>query len=308
MTIPNDPSVQINSSILISSAEAQSFMTESAAVYLAISHPDRGNLKIVLTSPSGTESLLQPSKRPEHTQLTRNQRWKLLTLRAWGEVPLGEWKLTVIDDKQRPDIGLPDCYDYPWEYSYTSTSNNQNTTLTCNDFRGVGNCTDEQKVNQALLDIVYQGRDLLEACCGCGGGLPEKDIPALLISWKLIVYGHSTIGDYSPPELVLPTPLPTPLPTASPTVSHRGTNGTDAWNDDIVQHQQNQSNNDNWGADGQAASYTKYEGRIGGTGNVFLGLRPDGTSSGALSRGRSLGFPMFASGTCLLCFLIATCK
>eukprot|EP00536_Pseudo-nitzschia_multiseries_P016213 jgi/Psemu1/220597/e_gw1.1049.6.1 len=73
------------------------FVAESTVVLLDLSHYNRGDLEIELESPAGTKSLLTPGKRPEDTQLTEDQRWKLMTVRNWGENPSGEWKLKIRD-------------------------------------------------------------------------------------------------------------------------------------------------------------------------------------------------------------------
>eukprot|EP00537_Pseudo-nitzschia_pungens_P011055 CAMPEP_0172385844 /NCGR_PEP_ID=MMETSP1061-20121228/3454_1 /TAXON_ID=37318 /ORGANISM="Pseudo-nitzschia pungens, Strain cf. pungens" /LENGTH=1877 /DNA_ID=CAMNT_0013115001 /DNA_START=415 /DNA_END=6048 /DNA_ORIENTATION=- len=73
------------------------FVVESTVVLLDLSHYNRGDLQIELESPSGTKSLLSPGKRPEDTQLEGDQRWKLMTVRNWGENPTGDWKVTIRD-------------------------------------------------------------------------------------------------------------------------------------------------------------------------------------------------------------------
>lgn len=63
-----------------------SFVVESAVVYIKLQHPTRGDLRIHLLSPFGTESVLTRGDRPENQQLEEQEEWKLMSLRNWGEV------------------------------------------------------------------------------------------------------------------------------------------------------------------------------------------------------------------------------
>jgi subtilisin-like proprotein convertase family protein len=56
----------------------------------------RGDLKVVLTSPSGTESILSESHADEAPDYSN---WKFMTVRNWGESSDGTWTLTVTDEK-----------------------------------------------------------------------------------------------------------------------------------------------------------------------------------------------------------------
>jgi len=56
----------------------------------------RGDLKLVLTSPSGTVSILSEphsDSAPDYTG------WKFMTVRNWGESSLGTWTLRITDEK-----------------------------------------------------------------------------------------------------------------------------------------------------------------------------------------------------------------
>jgi len=67
---------------------------EHAEVYLTCIHPRRGDLEVVLTSPSGVTSLLA-MKRPEDSHDYSS--FKFMTLRNWGEPAEGSWSLSVTD-------------------------------------------------------------------------------------------------------------------------------------------------------------------------------------------------------------------
>ena len=187
LTIADDSTKIVSSSLSFSEWEDGFFVTESVVVYVDIQHPSRGDLKIVLTSPGGTESILHPSKRPENTQLEGEDQgnWKLLTLRAWGEYPTGEWTLSLVDESPGT---YGDCLDLPWEYTYASEVGNE--TLTCADFEWVTDCYDDTQVNPAIFGVLWENRTLLQSCCRCGGGKASASIAPMLRAWKLLVYGH----------------------------------------------------------------------------------------------------------------------
>ena len=197
LSIADDTSKIVSSSVLIPEWEIGFFVTESVVVYVDIVHPSRGDLKMVLTSPGGTTSVLHPSKRPENTQLEEEDRgnWKLLSLRTWGEFPAGDWTLSLNDDSPG---SYGDCFDLPWEYTYESRDQLGDQTLTCEDFTSVTDCNDETQVNPEVLDVLWDGRTLLQSCCVCGGGQSPEAITPILRSWKLLVYGHviETLDDY----------------------------------------------------------------------------------------------------------------
>jgi len=126
--------------------------TEWVEMYINLDHSSRGHLQLLLTSPSGTQSVLIPGPRPETTNPTVEGcsaatdtcphandgtcdnpqycagdmscdyndclatnwvgasnsgnsiynplfNWKMTTLRAWGESPVGTWTLTITDMK-----------------------------------------------------------------------------------------------------------------------------------------------------------------------------------------------------------------
>ena len=79
------------------------FVVESTVILIDLSHYNRGDLEIELVSPSNTKSILHPGKRPENTQLKEDERWKLMTVKNWGEDPTGTWKLKIRDLVDRED-------------------------------------------------------------------------------------------------------------------------------------------------------------------------------------------------------------
>jgi len=190
LPIADDPSKPVTSQISLPEwSEDGDFVTESVVVYLDIDHPSRGDLKIVLTSPGGTEAILAPSKRPENGQLRGDEKgkWKLLSLRTWGEYPTGDWTLTIADESAG---NYGDCHDLPFEYAYGRADSLGNETLTCEDLEEVTDCNDSTQLNPAALTELYEGRTILESCCKCGGGQASSEIASILHSWEIFAYGH----------------------------------------------------------------------------------------------------------------------
>uniref|UniRef100_A0AAY4DKJ2 P/Homo B domain-containing protein n=1 Tax=Denticeps clupeoides TaxID=299321 RepID=A0AAY4DKJ2_9TELE len=73
---------------------------EHVTVVVSLTHPRRGDLSIMLISPSGTRShLLSPRAYDHSTEGFR--KWKLMTTHCWGETAAGDWILEVRDNPLR---------------------------------------------------------------------------------------------------------------------------------------------------------------------------------------------------------------
>jgi subtilisin-like proprotein convertase family protein len=171
---PADP---ISSKVTIVASDA--FVTESVVVYLNLTHSSRGDLNITLTSPSGTQSLLSPGKRPENGQT--DEYWKLLTVRNWGESVGGEWTISLVDE------AASDCIDNSdWVVIA------QGLELDCwllaklptplSAYCEIPQLADE---NGVTPDV---------ACCACGGGTNASEFANMLRNWELTVYGHVPVS------------------------------------------------------------------------------------------------------------------
>ncbi len=90
--IPDSPSVGVSRTISIAAAE--NLRVESVALEVGFSHASRGQLEIMLTSPSGTVSQLS-TQRPLDT--FAGLYWKYTSVRHWGESATGTWTVTVTD-------------------------------------------------------------------------------------------------------------------------------------------------------------------------------------------------------------------
>ena len=216
--VDSSSSTAVSSATLTASSSSVEFFTESVVLLLDLRHFSRGDLDIVLRSPRGTESVLSPGKRPETTQLDADERWKLMTVRNWGEDPFGEWRLSVTDIAPGD---VDSCADHLWDIELTDE------TVGCFYFGWFGYCEDGS-VNldyltidgsTFLLDLRDEdlGLTFAEACCECGGGrVRDGSNPDMVVQWRVLVYGH-TIGISSP------SAVPSHSPSASPNASQAAT-------------------------------------------------------------------------------------
>lgn len=69
---------------------------ESVEVVLTATHGDRGDLRVILTSPDGTQSVLAE---PHGDQSNDYRSWTFTTNRHWDEIAKGTWTLRVTDEK-----------------------------------------------------------------------------------------------------------------------------------------------------------------------------------------------------------------
>lgn len=167
----------------------QNLIVESVAVFLQVEHFSRGDLEISLQSPAGTLSVLTPGRRIENTQLNSTQRWKLLSVRNWGESAVGSWELSIRD--LRPGDAA-ECADAPFVIDVNKES------VTCSTVETqqwcIGGARNPEVENGQNLDQLFtrkvNGITISEACCSCGGGLDTTDVNDRLVQWKIVVYGQ----------------------------------------------------------------------------------------------------------------------
>ena len=69
---------------------------EHVEVLVSVEHPRRGEVEVVLISPSNTRTrLLGP--RPKDTSDNGFSAWPLMSVETWGEKPHGPWRLYIAD-------------------------------------------------------------------------------------------------------------------------------------------------------------------------------------------------------------------
>lgn len=203
VAIPDDESKQGTSTISINETD---FSMESVVVYLQLDHESRGDLEVVLTSPSGTQSVLHPPLRPENRHLEGEERWKLMTVRHWGEKPLGSWTLTLVDHNEG---NLGDCVNL--DYLLILELDDGKTGLAdCDSLAAARICEDGTVYDTEVDNAIDENNGLSgrEACCACGGGRATSDVNAL-ISWRLVIYGHGSGGTSAEVEVTAEDENPT---------------------------------------------------------------------------------------------------
>ena len=136
---------------------------EAARLRVPRAGHDRGDARASRRARLGRQD---PGRRPEHTQLDFDDRWKLMTVRNWGESPFGTWTLNVTD-VSTGDIS--ECVDHLWDLETPGR------TVDCRFFEKrkycVGSKVDEEEIasdgNSPLLSLTDEDRGLTfeEACC-----------------------------------------------------------------------------------------------------------------------------------------------
>ncbi|KAI6226031.1 Convertase P-domain protein [Aphelenchoides besseyi] len=76
---------------------------EHVQVVATIRYAKRGDLKLTLYSPSGTEVVLLPS-RPQDFNQNGFHKWPFLSVHTWGEDPRGTWTLVIESVTNNPSI------------------------------------------------------------------------------------------------------------------------------------------------------------------------------------------------------------
>jgi subtilisin-like proprotein convertase family protein len=188
--IPDNPSTPAGWTLSVNGTGT--FSVESVVVYLQLAHESRGDLEIVLTSPAGTMSVLHPPDRPENRHLKRKERWQLMTVRNFGEYPIGEWTLTLTD---RRSGNLGDCIDL--DYQYSVTREGEYTVVNCFTIEQTVACADGKVLNTQVDDAKDSSNNYRtgrSACCACGGGENASTVN-VLSSWRLVIYGHGDFKD-----------------------------------------------------------------------------------------------------------------
>jgi hypothetical protein len=231
ISLLDDPSSPVSSTISIE-LTTEDYFVESVEVYIALNHFSRGDLEIILTSPQGTESILHPGQRPENTVLREDKRWKMLTVRSWGESAEGDWTLAIRDISEGDALV---CADAPFSAEIGTL------VLTCDYFEAIGFCSDGDVDELAttfdqlvfLRSLKDNGNSIEEACCACGGGLSTDAFDDSLQRWRLVIYGREFPYDASismspsdAPSMVSSAPSVAPVTntpiTADPTPSPSG--------------------------------------------------------------------------------------
>ncbi|KAJ3208316.1 hypothetical protein HK099_000092 [Clydaea vesicula] len=105
---------------------------EHVQVTVKIMHEDRGHLKITLVSPAGTPSIVY-NQRPKDHSSDGFDNWTFLTVRNWGENPIGKWVMKVEDFRLgsiNTKTGLPNLpgHLYSWGIVLYGTCSKEDET------------------------------------------------------------------------------------------------------------------------------------------------------------------------------------
>merc|ERR1712223_2217917 len=85
------------STIHVSNCDDDLSFIEHVQAHVTLGAAKRGDVRIYLTSPKGTKSLLI-AKRPKDYSRAGFNDWPFLTVHMWEESPIGDWTLEVIND------------------------------------------------------------------------------------------------------------------------------------------------------------------------------------------------------------------
>ena len=138
---------------------------EAVEVMFDATHQFQGDLKIVLTSPSGTQSILAEP----HSELSQQSHgWLFTSKRYWGESALGEWKLEVFDQVGNNLTGTWNS----WQLNVFGTRNPQTVTIEATQPNGieggtpgqftikrVGGTTGDLEVHYSIAGTAVNGTD-----------------------------------------------------------------------------------------------------------------------------------------------------
>ena len=93
VAIPNQNTTGITREFVVPAQD--NLRVEHVTVTVSINHTARGNLKVTLTSPSGTISRLAEVRSDSGDNYSG---WTFMTVRNWGENAAGTWRLKVTDE------------------------------------------------------------------------------------------------------------------------------------------------------------------------------------------------------------------
>jgi subtilisin family serine protease len=225
ISIPDFPRGPVKSTITVNATDT--FKVESVVTYLDLYSSSRGELRIVLKSPSGTACALSPGQRPENSQYS--ERWKLTSVRFRDEAAKGNWTLSIADQSFGDVSSCINTLDWSVNVTFTSLNGRETAVLDCLSFQRAELCingTEGPKLFTyfpdavGLSDYIFANEDGLtpaDACCACGGGVPATSLRDQLRSWRLVVFGNDPGLGHAPTSASAPTS--SSMQAASPTAN-----------------------------------------------------------------------------------------
>ena len=167
-------------------AVSEAILVENADVIVDIPHDFRGDLNIILTSPSGTQSIL--SEKHDDSGNDYNN-WRFSTVQSWGEDSRGNWTLSV-EDQGNSDTGSFDSWElilYGTELDLDSDGDN---LTDANETEVYGTDPDDIDTDDDELD---DGQEVL--VYGTDPLLPDTDGDGLDDGQEVLVNGTDPLDN-----------------------------------------------------------------------------------------------------------------
>ena len=195
-TVTVDTDIPDNSPNYISSNTevTDAILVENVDIVVDIPHDFRGDLEIILTSPSGTESILSEKHDDDGSDFNN---WRFSTVHNWGEDSRGNWTLTV-EDQGNNDVGSFDEWEliiYGTQMNLDSDGDNLSDTNETEVYGTDPNDidTDDDTINDGAEVLVY-GTDPLVA---------DTDGDGLTDGVEINVNGTDPLDDDTDGDLLL---------------------------------------------------------------------------------------------------------
>lgn len=131
---------------------AEAINIESVEITVNIDNPNRNGLKIVLVSPSGTESILAEPRGNDDFKENGYQDWTFTSALLIDELSVGEWQL-VITDEGNTAIGALNN----WQFAIHGTSA---PLVEINSFTTEGVLLDQLVLNYTIKNVVQDSFDI----------------------------------------------------------------------------------------------------------------------------------------------------
>jgi len=152
---------QVVTKLVVTQQQADDVMLatiEHVIITVDVTHQSRGRLKYVIKCPSGTTSVIKSRPRDRSNEGLHN--WRFSTVRCWGETPVGEFQLKIIDSSKSKSGFLVKWHLTVYGSSMTSS---------------------ELKSRRLLVENSYSGRHIDDDVIDCPLGQPlSYDVTAVL--------------------------------------------------------------------------------------------------------------------------------
>ncbi|MDP6900103.1 MAG: S8 family serine peptidase [Candidatus Thalassarchaeaceae archaeon] len=182
LSIPDDTGVAVTDTVTI----PEQIQVEHVQVVVDISHTHRGDLEVILTSPSGTQSVLAQ----EHGDGGNNyQDWMFMTVHNWDESSQGDWTLSVQD----VDSGQSGTFD-EWQMIIHGTEFDPDSDLDgLTDSNETGIYFTDPMDNDTDDDMLLDGQEIL--VFGTNPLEPDTDDDGLYDGIEVLINGTDPLDN-----------------------------------------------------------------------------------------------------------------